>query len=559
MTSSITSFIPENWARPKMSKLLLGGENYESWASEAKAVLATSGLWKYFDAKDPCSVIPPDTKPSDKDLWVAKNSTLVFTVQLMMDPSLHHVITGCTTAASAWSKIREAFSTLGPMHQVSLLKRALSTRFSPAVDIDVTLLALEHTMKDMFAAGPIKEDDWMIIICLNALSHDFFTPIREQLEGILTSTKDGITFDGLKARLRFEASKVRHANQAIAAEEALAAITTTKPSSRVICTHCNKPGHTKEKCWRPGGGDEGGGPRARAKKEKDVALAADANIAGETKPKSESANIASSTMTATSRPMSFYQQDDHLYEGDWSFACTDKTETTYNIDWLVHQRSSIGTSALVLPSIDATPRFLDSGASVHCSPCKEDFTNLTPIVPRPIKGMNGSIANAIGVGDVTMITQSGQLLSLRRVLYVPDATIRLISVGKLGDDSNYLSVFSKDQCRVYDQQKREILKGTRVNGGLYHVPITSSAQAYANLARAPASLETWHKRLGHINYPSIITMAKKGMATGMPTDLSSIPPTCEHCILGKQTKTPIPKIREGERAVVIRRQLSSLL
>ena len=42
-------------------------------------------------------------------------------------------------------------------------------------------------------------------------------------------------------------------------------------------------------------------------------------------------------------------------------------------------------------------------------------------------------------------------------------------------------------------------------------------------------------------------MAKKGMATGMATDLSSILPTCEHCILRKQTKTPVPKICEGER------------
>ena len=53
------------------------------------------------------------------------------------------------------------------MHQVSLLKHALSTHFSPGTDIDITLLGLEHTMKEMFAAGPIKEDDWMIVICLD--------------------------------------------------------------------------------------------------------------------------------------------------------------------------------------------------------------------------------------------------------------------------------------------------------------------------------------------------------------------------------------------------------
>jgi hypothetical protein len=99
------------------------------------------------------------------------------------------------------------------------------------------------------------------------LSHEFFTPICEQLECILMSTKDGISFNGLKAHLHFEAPKVCHTNLAIDAEEAMAAISVKK--SRVACTNCNKPSHTKEKCWHPGGGEEGGGPRACAKEEKE--------------------------------------------------------------------------------------------------------------------------------------------------------------------------------------------------------------------------------------------------------------------------------------------------
>ena len=41
-------------------------------------------------------------------------------------------------------------------------------------------------------------------------------------------------------------------------------------------------------------------------------------------------------------------------------------------------------------------------------------------------------------------------------------------------------------------------------------------------------------------------MAKRGMTKGMPTDLSVVPPVCEHCILGKQVKNPIPHAWEGE-------------
>ncbi|KAH7918218.1 hypothetical protein BV22DRAFT_990895, partial [Leucogyrophana mollusca] len=57
-----------------------------------------------------------------------------------------------------------------------------------------------------------------------------------------------------------------------------------------------------------------------------------------------------------------------------------------------------------------------------------------------------------------------------------------------------------------------------------------------------------HRRLGHTNYRSVVELARNGHVTGMPIDLSSEPPVCEHCILGKQTKSSVPKVREGVRA-----------
>ena len=43
-------------------------------------------------------------------------------------------------------------------------------------------------------------------------------------------------------------------------------------------------------------------------------------------------------------------------------------------------------------------------------------------------------------------------------------------------------------------------------------------------------------------------MAKNGVSQGMPIDLSSLPPKCDHCAIGKQSKSPIPKVREGRKA-----------
>jgi len=39
-------------------------------------------------------------------------------------------------------------------------------------------------------------------------------------------------------------------------------------------------------------------------------------------------------------------------------------------------------------------------------------------------------------------------------------------------------------------------------------------------------------------------MAKKGMVSGMPSSFPNKPPKCDSCILGKQTRTPVPKVRE---------------
>lgn len=43
-------------------------------------------------------------------------------------------------------------------------------------------------------------------------------------------------------------------------------------------------------------------------------------------------------------------------------------------------------------------------------------------------------------------------------------------------------------------------------------------------------------------------MARSQSVEGMPIDLSAAPPKCDNCILGKQTRTPVPKVREGLRA-----------
>ncbi|KAJ8584501.1 hypothetical protein M405DRAFT_695595, partial [Rhizopogon salebrosus TDB-379] len=57
-----------------------------------------------------------------------------------------------------------------------------------------------------------------------------------------------------------------------------------------------------------------------------------------------------------------------------------------------------------------------------------------------------------------------------------------------------------------------------------------------------------HRRLGHAHYRAVYDLARSGNATGMPIDLSTQPPICDACVLGKQTRNSVPKVRGGDRA-----------
>lgn len=59
---------------------------------------------------------------------------------------------------------------------------------------------------------------------------------------------------------------------------------------------------------------------------------------------------------------------------------------------------------------------------------------------------------------------------------------------------------------------------------------------------ATASIETWHERLGHVNYEYLQRMATKKMVRGMTLSSSDKPSgKCQGCQEGKQTRNAIPK------------------
>ena len=164
--------------------------------------------------------------------------------------------------------------------------------------------------------------------------------------------------------------------------------------------------------------------------------------------------------------------------------------------------------------------------------------------------------DALGIGTIVIITSSGRL-TLNNAFFVPKSTVRLVSVYLLGDSKCSGHFYPNDgYCFITDANNSIVARGVVLPDRklfiLSDVSVLSSpspsSHSFAHFASRLPGINAWHKRLGHCGHRTVIDMARSRVVQGMPIDLTSPPPTCEHCILGKQTRSSVPKVREGFKA-----------
>jgi len=167
--------------------------------------------------------------------------------------------------------------------------------------------------------------------------------------------------------------------------------------------------------------------------------------------------------------------------------------------------SAYSTSQLSRQQLYDLPFVLNSGASCHISPERSDFIMLNPTAPHPITSFGGSCVYATRIGTIKLCTESGKKITLNRVLFVLNSTMRLISVFSLNNNGLNACYFDATLCCVLDSGRMIILKGRAwVQRHLYIldcIPQIITPTTSINLANTKPSalyatkapdLETWH-------------------------------------------------------------------
>ncbi|KAG9457992.1 hypothetical protein H6P81_002500 [Aristolochia fimbriata] len=179
---------------------------------------------------------------------------------------------------------------------------------------------------------------------------------------------------------------------------------------------------------------------------------------------------------------------------------------------------------------------IDSGASSHMSSDLSLFISTSSSASSsfsPIYTADGSQLFVSSVGSAC--TPSG--IRLSDVLYVPNLSLNLISVGQLYDLGFHV-LFTSFGCQVQDPTSGKIIGTGRKVGRLFELDaldtLLSPSSCYSFTAHSDSKFVLWHSRLGHVFSHTSLKLVSKGVLGSV----SSAPLNCVSCKLGKHTTLP---------------------
>ncbi|CAA0837820.1 cysteine-rich RLK (RECEPTOR-like protein kinase) 8 [Striga hermonthica] len=150
---------------------------------------------------------------------------------------------------------------------------------------------------------------------------------------------------------------------------------------------------------------------------------------------------------------------------------------------------------------------IDSGASIHVTSRRNFFRSYTPGDFGSVRMGNDGIAKAVGMGDVHLETENGNILVLRGVKHVPNIRMNLISTGKL-DDEGFCSTFRDGKWKL---TKGSLIVARGQKCSSLYVMNVKIADPMINTVDDEHIVELWHNRLSHMSEKGLTVLAKKNL------------------------------------------------
>ncbi|KAF7776523.1 hypothetical protein Agabi119p4_4916 [Agaricus bisporus var. burnettii] len=541
------SLIPMNiWTDPPLRRV---SSNWKPWSSQMILILRTYKAYAYVEGTE---IRPhPDDQVSLAN-WRANHYMVCAFMLIAIEVNERYDFNHHSKANELWRSLVAVYDVTGIMSKMDAMSQLMTMSFTwtvPVVEHYRNIINLANTI---FQDGALSKDDIILHSLLLSLNNDTAKDDMKHARTLLDSKPNAghsDIFNSLsiaESERKFREMKSNELTALIAStrnanSNSSSSTTNNKKAKLLLCANCKKRGHEETFCILPKGGMEG--------KTLQEARTAQRLAHGDGKGNNDKKSFKFKDGKA------LFMNDGKVYSVDESGNVTAISESVKDVaSFVTDSLCEADFDELSLALDDsyislAQPNFLlDTGCTVHMSPFASDFSDLRPTKNRRITGVNGTHIDAIGTGNITIYTPNSSII-LHDALYVPDASVRLISVAALVNTLRGTVTFDNSKVTILGANNEFIASGTKVaDQNLWCLDGNTHHTDSALLSITTPTLDVWHKRLGHSNNQSIYEMATKQLAEGMQIDTSLAPHKCDHCILGKQSRTPVPDKRHGERS-----------
>jgi gag-polypeptide of LTR copia-type len=228
--------------------------SWPQWSRKCHAILRSSGMWSYVDGDKK----KPPTEAVKLSDWNEMNDRIVGTLCQVVEDSLAQEIEHYTTASTAWEHLRKKTYQSGVNSKFNALQNAMWLHFITTATASSVLTDLKDYMEAIYSDAVPTKDEWTVGILLHAMCNSDFDDLRK----ILMASSSTLTPSSIIQRIEAETQESYHQEQIKNGDTLLAAKQKqTKGTNKSLkCLNCAKPGHTIEKCWETGGGNEGKAP-----------------------------------------------------------------------------------------------------------------------------------------------------------------------------------------------------------------------------------------------------------------------------------------------------------
>ena len=467
--------------------------------------------------------------------WDARDKKARAQITLCVSDEPLNSIIYATTAKQAYDKLRECYEGTGKQTIALLTSEIFRGTFTDDAPMEQQLNSLRQRTHILKTLG-FELPNWLIAVAIVTSLPDSYHVLRT----ILMTTQDTLTTEHVIAQTLTE-ERARSSSSATALL-AKASHGKSKPKDddkhKIKCDYCKKKGHKKDVCNKR--------KQDEAEKEK-----------GKEKEKNEKSGDITAKVAVVA-PSARSEDDEYIR----LFMAEQLTSRpALNHRWII-----------------------DSGASSSMSSQHTWFSTYTPLAsPKRVWLGDKSYILATGVGriklEVTCTDGTSPTVIIPDVYYIPELHGNLLSVSRFTRQGGTVA-FSGNACQL---TKGQITVTGQENDGLYildvkvlhpetakvsyladsnsdmetssHISDAPIAAFTARVVTAKADLNTWHRRLGHVNTKTILSMDRHGVVSGMEiTGEKEIPKeSCTPCFEGKQTREPILKETDTENPRLLHR------